>query len=103
MHSISTPSSQWPAGWVVEETDLFAPGYPNVILVPVTEDEDLAISDLSVVIEPINESGCSKRCVVVSHLMATTSKALIEPTTSRITPEELAEVRQQIAMTTGLA
>ncbi|NHO34003.1 type II toxin-antitoxin system PemK/MazF family toxin [Acetobacter sp. LMG 1636] len=95
------PNKRRPAV-VVEETDLFAPGYPNVILVPITEDEDLAIPDLSVVIEPTNENGCSKRCVVVSHLVTTTSKARIKPTTSWITSEELAEVRQQIAMAIGL-
>lgn len=37
---------------VVEDDGLFAPGYPNVILVPLTDDAALVIPDLSVAITP---------------------------------------------------
>jgi len=37
---------------VVEDETLFDPAYPNVILVPLTEDQRLAIPDLSVAIDP---------------------------------------------------
>jgi len=47
---------------VVEDEDLFDPAYPNVILVPLTEDQRLAIPDLSVVIDPTPQNGCSERC-----------------------------------------
>ena len=42
---------------VVEDEALFDPAYPNVILVPLTEDLRLAISDLSVEIDPTPQNG----------------------------------------------
>jgi hypothetical protein len=87
---------------VVEEDGLFAPAYPNAILVPLTEDAALAISDLSVAIAPSAENGCSKPCWAVSHLVATTSKARLRATPSRITREQLAAVRRQIARAIGI-
>ncbi len=87
---------------VVEEDGLFAPAYPNAILVPLTEDAALAIPDLSVAIVPSAENGCSKPCWAVSHLVATTSKARLRATPSRITREQLATIRHQIALAIGL-
>jgi mRNA interferase MazF len=87
---------------VVEEDGLFAPAYPNAILVPLTEDAALAIPDLSVAIVPSAENGCSKPCWAVSHLVATTSKARLRATPSRITREQLAAIRRQIALAIGI-
>ncbi len=53
------PNKRRPAV-VVEDDGLFAPSYPNAILVPLTEDPALAIPDLSVAIPPTAENGCSK-------------------------------------------
>jgi mRNA-degrading endonuclease toxin of MazEF toxin-antitoxin module len=86
---------------VVEDDGLFAPDYPNVILVPLTEDATLAIADLSVPIEPTAENGCRKRCLAVSHLVAATSKARIRPIPSQVTPAQLAQIRRQIALALG--
>ena len=88
---------------VVEDDGLFAPSYPNAILVPLTEDAALAIRDLSVAIAPSAENGCRKPCWAVSHLVATTSKARLRPTRSHITPEQLATIRRQIALAVGIA
>ena len=88
---------------VVEDDGLFAPGYPNTILVPLTEDVALAIPDLSVAIAPTVENGCAKPCWAVSHLVATTSKARLRATQSHITSEQLATVRRQIALAIGIA
>jgi len=88
---------------VVEEDGLFAPGYPNTILVPLTEDAALAIPDLSVAIVPTTENGCAKPCWAVSHLVATTSKACLRATHSRIAREQLALIRRQIALAIGIA
>ena len=90
------PNKRRPAV-VVEDDGLFAPSYPNAILVPLTEDAALAIPDLSVAIAPTAENGCSKPCWAVSHLVTTTSKTRLTDTPSRITPEELAAIRHQIA------
>jgi mRNA-degrading endonuclease toxin of MazEF toxin-antitoxin module len=96
------PNKRRPAV-VVEEDGLFAPAYPNVILVPLTEDALLAIPDLSVPIVPTPENGCSKPCWAVSHLVATTSKARLTATPSRITQSQLAAIRRQIALAVGVA
>ena len=87
---------------VVEEDGLFAPSYPNAILVPLTEDTALIIPDLSVAIAPTPENGCVKPCWAVSHLVATTSKARLRATASHITPEQLATIRHQIALAIGV-
>ena len=96
------PNKRRPAV-VVEDDDLFAPSYPNAILVPLTEDAALAIRELSVAIAPSAENGCRKPCWAVSHLVATTSKARLRPTPSHISPEQLATIRRQIAIAVGIA
>ncbi|MDT8352571.1 type II toxin-antitoxin system PemK/MazF family toxin, partial [Roseomonas mucosa] len=45
------PNKRRPAV-VVEDDGLFAPSYPNAILVPLTEDDGLVIPDLVVAIAP---------------------------------------------------
>jgi mRNA-degrading endonuclease toxin of MazEF toxin-antitoxin module len=95
------PNKRRPAV-VVEDDGLFAPSYPNAILVPLTEDAALAIPDLSVMIAPTAENGCRKPCWAVSHLVATTSKARLRATPSRITPEQLIAIRRQIALAVGV-
>lgn len=87
---------------VVEDADLFDPSYPNVILVPLADDPALAIADLAVPIAPTPENGCPKPCHALAHHVTTTSKARIRPTSSRITAEQLLEIRRRIAMAIGL-
>jgi mRNA interferase MazF len=94
------PNKRRPAV-VVEDDRLFAPAYPNAILVPLTEDAALVIPDLSVAITPNAENGCSKPRWAASHLVATTSKARPHATASRITSEQLAAIRRQIALAVG--
>jgi len=86
---------------VVEDETLFDPAYPNVILVPLTEDRRLAIPDLSVAIAPTSENGCTKRCYALSHCVATTSAKRVRPTLSRISADELSAIRRQIALAIG--
>lgn len=88
---------------VVEDDGLFDPAYPNVILVPLADDERLAIADLSVVIEPTPENGCTKRCRALAHCVATTSAARIRATGSAITPGQLQAIRRRVALAIGLA
>jgi mRNA interferase MazF len=95
------PNKRRPAV-VVEDDGLFAPSYPNAILVPLTEDAALAIPDLSVVIPPNADNGCSKPCWAVSHLVATTSKARLHATSSRVTQDQLTAIRRQIALAVGI-
>ncbi len=87
---------------VVEDDGLFAPDYPAVVLVPITEDGDLAIPELSVRLEPTAENGCSKPCYAVSHFVTATAAVRVRPTASRVTGDELARIRRQIAFAVGL-
>lgn len=87
---------------VVEEDGLFAPGYPNVILVPLTDDVGLVIADLAVAIAPTAENGCTKPCWAASHLVATTSKRRVTATVSCVTAGQLAGIRRQVALAVGV-
>ncbi len=87
---------------VVEDSELFAPSYPNVILVPLSEDAELASADLLLAIDPSSENGCTKRCYALSSYLATTSIERVRPTQSRILPEQLDVIRRQIALAIGL-
>jgi mRNA interferase MazF len=87
---------------VVEDETLFDPAYPNVILVPLTEDQRVAIPDLSVAIDPTAQNGCTKRCYALSHCVATTSATRVRQTASRIAEDELLAIRRQIALAIGL-
>ena len=87
---------------VVEDSELFDPDYPNVILVPLSEQGELAASDLLLPIDPTPENGCTKPCYALSAYLATTSKQRVRPTQSRITPEQLRLIRRQVALAIGL-
>jgi mRNA-degrading endonuclease toxin of MazEF toxin-antitoxin module len=95
------PNKRRPAV-VVEETGLFDPSYPNVLLVPLSEDPDMAIPGTSLLIEPTPENGCTKACYALSHCIAATSVRRLTNTVSSITPDQLAEIRQQIGAAIGL-
>jgi mRNA-degrading endonuclease toxin of MazEF toxin-antitoxin module len=96
------PNKRRPAV-VMEDDALFAPAYPNAILVPLTEDTALVIPDLSAAIAPTAENGCVKPCWAVSHLVATTAKGRLRATQSHVTPEQLTAIRRQIALAVGIA
>jgi len=87
---------------VVENNRLFAPEFPNVILVPLSEDHELAAPELSLIIEPTPENGCPSRCHALSSVVTATSTARVRPTGSRITTDQLAEIRRQIGLAIGL-
>jgi mRNA interferase MazF len=86
---------------VIEDDELFDESYPDVILVPLTDDARLAIPDLAVAIEPTAENGCTKRCWALSHCVATTSARRLSPTRSAITAEQLAMIRRQVMLVIG--
>ena len=46
---------------VVEDDGLFSDDYPNIIVVPLTEETELAMPSLSIAIDPTAENGCTKR------------------------------------------
>ena len=87
---------------VVEDDDLFGNAYPNLILVPLSEDQELAPEDLRLPIDPTPENGCNKRCYALSCYLATTSKHRVRATRSRILPEQLDAIRRQIGLAIGV-
>jgi mRNA-degrading endonuclease toxin of MazEF toxin-antitoxin module len=86
---------------VVVEAPLFTAAFPNVILVPLTDDPGLVIPGLTVPIQPTAENGCTKPSWAVSYNVTATSKARLKRTPSRITAEQLADIRRQIAVAVG--
>lgn len=88
---------------VVEDHELFADNYPNVVLVPLADDPRLAIPDLALAIEPTEQNGCSKPCWALSHCVATTSARRLRATESSISETQLAVIRRQIAVALGLS
>ena len=82
--------------------ELFDPIYPNVLLVPLSDDDPLIIPSLAVRIEPTPENRCSKPCWAAAHLVATTSKERVKLTDSFVTPEQLADLRRKIAQAFGI-
>ena len=87
---------------VIEDSELFDPSYPNVILVPLTEDAGMVIADLSVRIDPTPENGCTKTCFAMSPLVTATSKARVRGTRSHVTPEQLTDIRRRVGEAIGL-
>ena len=87
---------------VIHDNSLFASDYPNVILVPLTEDSGMVAPDLSVRIDPTPDNGCTKVCYAVSPLVAGTSELRVSATSSRITAAQLARIRRQVAEAIGL-
>ena len=89
---------------VVVEAGLFALTYPNAIVVPLTDDADLVIPELSLSLTPTEENGCPKACWAPAHLVTTVSKQRIARVTpSRIRPEQLTELRTLMADALGIA
>jgi mRNA-degrading endonuclease toxin of MazEF toxin-antitoxin module len=86
---------------VVDDEHLLDPGLLTVLLVPLTGDAMSAIRGLSMQIEPTPENGCSKTCWALSHMVTATSKLRVTATPSYVTPEQLAAIRQQIALAVG--
>lgn len=95
------PNKRRPA-IVVEDDGLFADSYPNVIVVPLTEDPGLALPDLCVPIEPTAENGCPKPCFALPQSIATVSMARVRVTGSRVTDAQLRRIRMLAAEAIGI-
>lgn len=88
---------------VIEGPDLFDALYPNVLVVPLADDPAYVIPALCVKIAPSAQNGCTKTCYAVSHAVTAASKQRIKAVTpSQITPEQLRQIRSQVAESIGL-
>jgi mRNA-degrading endonuclease toxin of MazEF toxin-antitoxin module len=88
---------------VVEDDALFDDDYPNLILVPLSGDPLTAPAELTLAIDPTPQNGCSARCYALSCSVTTASVRRVQPTSSRILPEQLIAIRRQIAEAIGLS
>ena len=87
---------------VVQDTDLFDPAYPTVLVVPMTGDSALAIPDLTVVLQPCRTNGCKKLSYLLpQHLTCVAKTRITSVTQSEITPAELQQLRQLVVLTIG--
>jgi len=94
------PNSLRPAIVVGDET-LFAPDYPNILVVPLTSDVGIAMPSLSVTIDPTPENGCARRCFALATFVTSVSTRRVRTTASRVGPDQLAAIRGQIAVAIG--
>lgn len=89
------PNKRRPA-IIVSSPRFFGTGLPFEILVPLTGEAALAIAGASTVIEPSAENGCTKRSFALAWNVQTVPHARLTETASRITAEELGDIRAQI-------
>ncbi len=97
----SEPTKVRPAV-IVEDQDRFPEGYPNVIVVPLTRDESRVIPTFSERIEPTPENRATAICWALGHHITIASLQRVRPTPSRITDEQVANLRQRVALALGL-
>lgn len=86
---------------VVEDHGLFPDGYPNTIVVPLTQDERLAYAGLSERIEPTAENGALSVSWALAHHVTSVSLARVRVTASCISMDQLRNIRGRIAVATG--
>ena len=87
---------------VVQDTGLFDPSFPTVLVVPMTGDPELAIPDLTVVLEPSASNDCKKRSYLLpQHLTCVAKTRIRTATDSRISPAELQQLRQLVVFAIG--
>jgi len=89
-------------GIVVEDSDLFAAAFPNVVVVPCTTALTFEVSDLCVQIVPDEGNGFDRVNWAIAHNVTTASKArIVKVTDFSISAKDLAEIRTRIVETLG--
>lgn len=88
-------------GVVVEDSYLF-PHYPTLLVVPCTRDERLAHAALAVRLEPTPENGVSGVSWALAHHVNSVAVRKVRPTSSRVTAQQLGQIRQRIALAVGV-
>lgn len=87
---------------MVQDTELFDPAYPTVLVVPMTGDPALAIPDLTVVLQPRPSNGCKKVSYLLPQNLTCVAKTRVTAATkSQITSTELQQLRQLVVLSIG--
>ena len=83
----------------IENRQIFGDEYANIIVVPLTHDRKASFSILTTTIDPTPENGCDVQNYAISgHVTSTSRLRIVSVTTSRITSEQLANIRAQVAL-----
>ncbi|HTU69880.1 MAG TPA: type II toxin-antitoxin system PemK/MazF family toxin [Candidatus Baltobacteraceae bacterium] len=90
------PGKQRPAV-VIGRSDLFHQEFGYLLVVPLTSDAAMCISEASLEIAPTKENHCKKRCFALSWSVQTIPKRRARATEARVAREQLDEIRDQIA------
>lgn len=86
---------------VVEDHALFPDGYPDMLVVPLTRDEGLAHRSFAEQIEPTAENGAETTSWALAHHVTSVSLRRVTATNSRVTPAQLANIRERVALAIG--
>jgi hypothetical protein len=81
---------------------LFAPEFPNIVIVPCTTALTFEVLDLCVQIEPDESNGFDRVDCAIAHDVTTASKArIVKETDYRVSTVHLAQIRAPIGETLG--
>ncbi len=86
---------------VVDDAELFDDGYPNVLVVPFSRTEVLAVAGLAVRIDPTPENGVPSPCWALPHHVTSVSLLRTRATPSRIADAQLQAIRERILLAIG--
>ena len=87
---------------VAQNTGLFYPSYPTVLVVPMTGEPGLAIPDLTVVLQPSASNSCQKVShLLLQHLTCVAKTWIRAATDSRISARELQLLRRLVVLPIG--
>jgi mRNA-degrading endonuclease toxin of MazEF toxin-antitoxin module len=87
---------------IVGAPPVFGGTLPFEIVVPLTSAESLAFSGASLPVPPTPQNGALALSFAISWNVQAVPHARIRETTSRVTDEQLAQIRRQVAACTGL-
>jgi len=87
---------------VVEDSGLFPPDFPNVVVVACTRHLDFAIPSLSVRIDPDTANGLDAVSYAVAHQVTVVSKRRLGKLRGVVTPEILEAIRAAVAESLGI-
>jgi len=82
---------------VVSASQFFGSGLPFEIVVPLTGEAALAIPGASLRIDPTAQNGCTKPSYALAWNVQSVPHLRLRKTPSRVTSEQLAEIRAQVA------
>jgi mRNA-degrading endonuclease toxin of MazEF toxin-antitoxin module len=94
------PTKRSPAV-VVEDDGLFPDAYPNTLVVPLTSDQGLAYPSFSERIDPAPDNGAPQTCWALAHHVTSVSLKRVTPTVSRVTSEQLGNIRRRATLAIG--